>query len=143
MDTFFLNLVHTRATLDAVTHTLIQQCWHCHPCQLSHKWLTWESSDLQETCLSLAQRRTQPASLSLQKPQLFLLSWDPWSSLACCLAFLLRVPAALLLMETQVVAALVRSLVLALNSPQAVGYFSMSVLSPLSWGHQWLPSGLL
>lgn len=28
-------------------------------------------------------------------------------------------------METQVVAALVRSLVLALNSPQSVGYFSM------------------
>lgn len=46
-------------------------------------------------------------------------------------------------MGTQVVAALVRSLVLALNSPQVVGHLSMSVLSPLSWGHQWLPGGLL
>lgn len=39
------------------------------------------------------------------------------------LVFLLQVPAALPLMETKVVAALVRSLVLVPNSPQAFGSF--------------------
>lgn len=61
------------------------------------------------------------------------------------LVFLLQVPAALPLMETQAVAALVRSLVLVVNSPEAFGSFesltSLSVLSPLSWGHGWLLVG--